>query len=135
MFETKFTAPVPETKKLAGSIVTMGRDGRSAYQIAQEHGFKGTESEWLESLKGKPGPAGPRGPAGPQGPAGPGGGNVDLTGYATEQFVREGFQPKGNYLTEHQNLDGYAKVEDIPTDEHINSLINTALGVIENGTY
>lgn len=23
----------------------------------------------------------------------------------------------------------------IPTDEHINSLINTALGVIENGTY
>lgn len=25
--------------------------------------------------------------------------------------------------------------EDIPTDDHINSLINTALGVIENGTY
>ena len=24
---------------------------------------------------------------------------------------------------------------DIPTDEHINSLINSALGVIENGTY
>jgi hypothetical protein len=23
----------------------------------------------------------------------------------------------------------------IPTDDHINSLINTALGVIENGTY
>lgn len=26
------------------------------------------------------------------------GGNVDLTGYATEQFVRDGYQPKGNYL-------------------------------------
>ena len=42
-----------------------------------------------------------------------GGGNVDLTGYATEQFVRDGFQPKGNYLT--AVPDGYAKTEDIPT--------------------
>lgn len=32
--------------------------------------------------------------------AGGPGGNVDLTGYATEQFVRDGFQPKGNYLAE-----------------------------------
>jgi hypothetical protein len=32
--------------------------------------------------------------------------------------------------------DGSEAVEvDIPTDEHINSLINTALGVIENGSY
>lgn len=30
---------------------------------------------------------------------------------------------------------GFAKSEDIPTDDHINSLIQTALGVIENGTY
>lgn len=28
-----------------------------------------------------------------------------------------------------------AKLVDVPTDAHINSLINTALGVIENGTY
>lgn len=41
------------------------------------------------------------------------GGNVDLTGYATEQFVYDGFQPKGNYLT--AVPDGYAKTEDIPT--------------------
>ena len=27
------------------------------------------------------------------------GGNVDLTGYATEQFVRDGYQPKGDYVT------------------------------------
>lgn len=30
---------------------------RSAYQIAQSHGFEGTEEEWLESLKGEPGPS------------------------------------------------------------------------------
>lgn len=39
------------------------------------------------------------------------------------------------YLTEHQSLDGYAKIGDIPTDSHINDLINAALGVIENGSY
>lgn len=29
-----------------------GADGKSAYQIAVDHGFEGTEEEWLESLKG-----------------------------------------------------------------------------------
>lgn len=29
-----------------------GRPGKSAYEIAKEHGFTGTEAEWLESLKG-----------------------------------------------------------------------------------
>lgn len=40
------------------------------------------------------------------------GGTVDLTGYATEQWVQQGFQPKGEYLT--RVPDGYAKDEDIP---------------------
>lgn len=30
-----------------------GADGKSAFDIAVEHGFSGTEEEWLESLKGK----------------------------------------------------------------------------------
>ena len=32
-----------------------GTDGKSAYIIAVEHGFSGTENEWLQSLKGKDG--------------------------------------------------------------------------------
>ena len=32
-----------------------------------EHGFQGTEEEWLASLKGEQGDTGPEGPAGPQG--------------------------------------------------------------------
>ena len=32
-----------------------GNDGKSAYEIAKEYGFDGTEQEWLESLKGKDG--------------------------------------------------------------------------------
>lgn len=29
-----------------------GKDGLSAYEIAQEHGFTGTEAEWLQSIAG-----------------------------------------------------------------------------------
>lgn len=43
---------------------------------------------------------------------------VDFTGYATETYVN----------------DAVAAIE-VPSDEHINSLINDALGVIENGSY
>lgn len=32
-----------------------GRDGKSAYQLAVDAGFDGTEPQWLESLKGAPG--------------------------------------------------------------------------------
>ena len=32
-----------------------GKDGKSAYQIAVDNGFIGTEQEWLNSLKGEPG--------------------------------------------------------------------------------
>ena len=48
-----------------------GADGKSAYQIAVEHGFSGTETEWLASLKGDKGDIGPTGPRGIQGVQGP----------------------------------------------------------------
>lgn len=32
-----------------------GDDGKSAYEIAVENGFEGTEQEWLEALKGEDG--------------------------------------------------------------------------------
>lgn len=35
--------------------------GRSAYQVAVDNGFDGTEAEWLETLKGPIGPMGPHG--------------------------------------------------------------------------
>ena len=38
--------------------------GKSAYAIAVAHGYKGTESEWLDSLKGLQGPQGEPGPKG-----------------------------------------------------------------------
>ena len=42
-----------------------GADGKSAYEIAVENGFPGTEQEWLDSLEGEPGSEGAEGPPGP----------------------------------------------------------------------
>ena len=53
---------VKETLKGAGAIQGLpgkdgkdGVNGKSAYQIAVDNGYIGTELEWLESLKGKDG--------------------------------------------------------------------------------
>ncbi len=56
-------------KFLAGTILfmciplffTACSSGKSAYEIAVEHGFEGTEEEWLESLKGQKGDKGNNG--------------------------------------------------------------------------
>ena len=46
---------LPEDKPLKGDLAMVfgkdGENGKSAYEIAVEKGFKGTEEEWLESLK------------------------------------------------------------------------------------
>ena len=44
-----------------------GADGKSAYEIAVENGFEGTEEEWLASLKGEPGEPGADGKDGAPG--------------------------------------------------------------------
>ena len=61
-----------------------GANGKSAYEIAVEHGFQGDETAWLESLKGA---QGEQGEVGPQGPAGEKGdqGEVGPQGPAGEQ--------------------------------------------------
>ena len=45
--------PTPDLyQQLLQKISEKGKDGKSAYEIAVEHGFVGTEAEWLKSLKG-----------------------------------------------------------------------------------
>ena len=41
-----------------GDLGGGGTAGKSAYEIAVDNGFTGTEEEWLESLKGEQGEAG-----------------------------------------------------------------------------
>lgn len=47
-----------------------GADGKSAYLLAAEHGYSGSESEWLASLKGEKGDAGQPGERGEKGDPG-----------------------------------------------------------------
>lgn len=53
--------PIPPTPDLYAQLLKKieeaghGADGKSAYEIAVEHGYVGTEAEWLASLKGEPG--------------------------------------------------------------------------------
>lgn len=43
-----------------------GTNGKSAYEIAVQYGFKGTETEWLQSLKGSKGDPGEKGQDAPK---------------------------------------------------------------------
>ncbi|XWX32526.1 hypothetical protein LCFBJUUZ_CDS0067 [Staphylococcus phage PG-2021_76] len=67
--------------------------GDSAYKIALDNGFKGSQEEWLKSLKGEPGEPGKQGEPGKNG--------VDITegGSAYEIALAEGFQgTRGEWL-------------------------------------
>lgn len=48
-FNVKRETPIEMT--VTDATLLKGEDGKSAYEIAVEHGFEGTEEEWLESLK------------------------------------------------------------------------------------
>ena len=53
-----------------GATGPTGPTGASAYELAVDNGFDGTEDEWLASLQGATGPTGPTGADGPVGPTG-----------------------------------------------------------------
>ena len=63
--KAQFSSGIKAEMKAGGGIkaemktggYVKGLDGKSAYQIAVENGFEGTEEEWLASLKGEPGQA------------------------------------------------------------------------------
>jgi hypothetical protein len=68
-------------------IGVQGDSGLSAYEVAIENGFDGTEQEWLDSLVGPKGDTGDTGPAGadstvpgPEGPQGPAGADSTVPG-------------------------------------------------------
>ena len=69
--------------------------GKSAYELAVANGFKGTEEEWLFSLKGERGLQGPAGPKGDQGDTGPQG-VQGIRGPAGERGPQGLVGPKGD---------------------------------------
>ena len=60
--ENSNVPPTPDLyQQLLHKISEKGKDGKTAYEIAVEYGFVGTETEWLESLKGVDGKDGVNG--------------------------------------------------------------------------
>ena len=72
-----------------------GADGKSAFEIAKENGFVGTEAEWLESLKGE----------------GLSQADKDLIGSIPSDFSTGSFPE--NVDDESAQSEGYAKVQDV----------------------
>lgn len=54
-------------KEIEDKLANGDFDGKSAYELAVENGFKGTEQEWLASLKGEKGDKGDKGEKGDNG--------------------------------------------------------------------
>lgn len=81
-----------------------GEDGRSCYEIAVAHGFSGTETEFVASMKGEQGPQGIQGPKGDTGATGPRGatgatgprGNTGATGPQGPKGDTGATGPKGD---------------------------------------
>ena len=75
------------TKGDKGDTGSRGADGKSAYEVALQNGFTGTEADWLTSLKGQKGDTGAPGAKGAPGEKGERGekGDVGETGEKGEK--------------------------------------------------
>lgn len=95
-----------EWKFISDLSGAQGIQGLSAYQVAVQHGFEGTEDEWLISLKGEKGETGPKGDKGNTGEKGDTGergpqglqgerGLQGIQGEQGEQGIQGPIGPKG----------------------------------------
>ena len=107
--ETDTGKPSRGEKGDKGETGAAGAAGKSAYAYAQDGGYTGTETEFAAKLAQEMPTALPNPNA------------LTFTGAVEGSY--DGSEP----VT--------VEIPETVTDEHINKLINTALGVIENGTY
>lgn len=88
--ENSNVPPTPDLyQQLLQKISEKGKNGKSAYEIAVEHGFVGTEVEWLESLRGADGKDGLPGKDGKNGVDGKDGITPDMSSYATKTDIAD----------------------------------------------
>ena len=100
---------VPTVKGDTGEPGADGTDGKSAYEIAVDEGYIGTESEWLESLKGADGADG----VSPQ---------IDVKTSTSEQYVLTITTAEGSFDTPNLKGSGGASALSDLTDVQLTSL-------------
>ena len=124
-----------------GATGVAGKDGaagKSAYQIAVDNGYPGTEQAWLASLKGEKGDKGDTGAAGAKGEKGdPGkdGTDVDLTPYAKKTDLISYLPKSGGMMSGDIDMQT-SKKEVLIGTQKANSSDGTAVagGIIEKRT-
>lgn len=108
-FEGDDDTPIPPTPDLYTQLIkkiedtTKGDPGKSAFEIAVEHGYVGTEEEWLASLHGKDGQDGKDGVDGKDGTT------PDMSEYPktseVQTIVETVIQPVAEESHTHDNMD------------------------------
>ena len=114
-------APIAITAGMNGKDGKDGKDGKSAYQIAVENGFEGSETDWLASLKGADGRNGIDGTNGINGTNGKDGkdgtngkdGKTPIKG--VDYFTQAEIQQIENNAAAKVDLSDYAKTADLST--------------------
>lgn len=100
-----------EWNGVAWAIQRVSQAGKSAYEIAIENGFVGTEAQWIASLKGVKGDKGDTGSKGDTGIQGPKG-DTGLQGPAGIGVPNGG--TTGQILTKNSNTSGDTSWKDAP---------------------
>ena len=85
----------------------VGSDGDSAYQVAVNEGFLGSEADWLASLVGADGADGAAGPTGPAGENGEDGSSVSLKGSVADFISLPGGAIQGDLWVTVDTGDGW----------------------------
>lgn len=122
-----------------------GKDGKSAYEIALDNGFKGTEEEWLESLCGEDGANGSSGvyvgsgemPADCNVQIDPNGDVAELSDFATKEEV-DSINRELRYCIRNDEIDAVdmpesPQIERIPSTYLLKTYVDNAVG--GNGEY
>ena len=105
----------------------VGGRGYSAYEIAVQEGFVGTEDEWLASLVGPQGVPGPQGIPGEQGIPGQTGPEGPRGYSAYEIAVQEGYQG-----TEEEWVNSFINAENYYNKNETNTLLGGKQDTIDN---
>ena len=117
------STPIPPTPDLYQQLLdkmVQGVDGKSAYEIAKEHGYSGTEDQWLASLKGETGATGKTGKKGADG----------LSAYEIAQ--RNGYKDsEEEWLKSLHGKDGITPdMSEYPKTNEVESLISESVSTI-----